>query len=271
MGNQLFQYAAGKSLAFNLGTELVIDARHFQAVTEADKMFRLGEIGIPEKVKQLRPGLFKAHGLPLRAYRWLKRERRRHYVEPRLGYFEDYQSLQDGAYLVGCFQSPKYFAGNEDRIFADTQIDEAFSKIEPRSPENAINVHVRRGDYLANPGYVLTDPLAYYREALAAARKALPHAPLVVFSDDIPWCREQDLFAGAQFMEPIAGESPWADLVRMSRCAALVIANSSYSWWAGWFAMQRGAQVYCPRQWIKGLDSADLHIYPDAWTVIGEA
>ncbi|KLE35768.1 hypothetical protein AAW00_05135 [Aurantiacibacter luteus] len=92
----------------------------------------------------------------------------------------------------------------------------------------------------------------------------------MVFSDDIPWCREQDLFAGAQFMEPVAGESPWADLVRMSRCAALVIANSSYSWWAGWFAMQRGARVYCPRQWIKGLDSADLDIYPATWTVIGD-
>lgn len=175
LGNQLFQYAAAKALALRHGTALVIDTRFFDTDEDPSKCVRIDEIGIPEPVRPWRGGILGSHGPVMRAWRALTGERRRSFVEPGLGHAAQFAGLPDGTTLIGNYQSPRYFAGYEDRVFADT------------------------------------------------------------------------------------------------RCAALVIANSSYSWWAGWFAMQRGAHVYCPRRWIKGLDSAGLAIYPPEWTVIDES
>ena len=61
--------------------------------------------------------------------------------------------------------------------------------------------------------------------------------PVLVFSDSIEWCKDQDIFAPDRFMfsEPkmymMMVRSAYIDLCLMSLCSHAIIANSSMSWW----------------------------------------
>lgn len=124
-----------------------------------------------------------------------------------------------------------------------------------------IAVHVRRGDFLeTGPAYNPMPALGYYRRAL----ELLPGHPVVVFSDEISWCRRHlPAVAGGREMHFFEGVTrpkahelgyeaapvlDWLDLQLMANCTGgHVIANSSYSWWGAW------------------LSEDPMLLYPDVW------
>ena len=70
-------------------------------------------------------------------------------------------------------------------------------------------------------------PLDYYVEAMS-----LTHAPYLVFSDDIGWCRE-NLPGQCLFVEH---NRDFESLFLMTVCDEHITANSTFSWWGAWFA-----------------------------------
>ncbi len=101
-------------------------------------------------------------------------------------------------------------------------------------------VHVRRGDYVAQPGnYVLLGP-NYYREGIARFPRMTP----IVFSDDRQWCSAN--IRGGLVAPPAA--RPEEHLILMSLCKRHVIANSTFSYWGAVIAGDEEA-VY-PRPWF---------------------
>ncbi len=98
-------------------------------------------------------------------------------------------------------------------------------------------VHVRRGDYVRNQELFPCLPLDYYVEAMS-----LTHAPYLVFSDDIGWCRE-NLPGQCLFVEH---NRDFEDLFLMTVCDEHITANSTFSWWGAWLANTRA--IY-PRYW----------------------
>jgi len=265
LGNQMFQYAAAKALALRRGTELVIDLRFFMKANEPAKAYRLNEFSISDHVidytKQNRPS---PHGPFGRAMRILSGAKSRTYTESHLGYDPRVVALPDNSILVGNFQSPLFFSD------CKRQILDIFERKLGAAGGNdgAIHVHVRRGDYLQHTGFALKNPLAYYSTALDRAYAERPGSRVRVFSDDVAWCRQQSIFEGAEFVGPQPDVSPLVDLERMARCTAIIIGNSSYSWWAGYLAAAQKKQVYCPDTWIGGLDAAKLDLYPSEWSIV---
>ena len=69
---------------------------------------------------------------------------------------------------------------------------------------------------------------------LSIIRKVLDwfpeHLPVIIFSDDTDWCKEQTLFESDRFMVSEGNETS-VDLCLMSMCHYHIIANSSMSWW----------------------------------------
>jgi len=127
-------------------------------------------------------------------------------------------------------------------------------------PGPLLVMHVRRGDnatsYLrGEEGFHPLRPSSYYREALTL----LEHESLAIFSDDIPWCRQEfaDLdafyFVGgssrAKEHEPEYFTAPiedWIDLTAMERGDAFIMSNSSYSYWAAFLSGVDGPQIIFP-------------------------
>lgn len=97
-------------------------------------------------------------------------------------------------------------------------------------------VNVRRGDYYSVPqfrGNYSFDISAYVREALVTQQGIRPIERITVVSDGIDWCRTK-----LDWMESIApvtyreGLSAVECLREVAGCRRLVLANSTFSYWA---------------------------------------
>lgn len=172
--------------------------------------------------------------------------------------------------ISGNFQSPLYFQDMYGTLC--NEIDLLSSGMV--SPTTCLNddgisayvgVHVRRGDYLALNGFDMVDRDRYYHEALSLMGRMFPEInKVLVFSDDIEWCKTQACFEGAIFCDS-DNNAPYNDLFILSQCGGVIIANSSFSWWAGWFASRRGSPVIAPKTWLFGHSTESLKLLPDGW------
>lgn len=122
-------------------------------------------------------------------------------------------------------------------------------------PIDQVAVHVRRGDYVGNPFYVDLTQTPYYVDAMAK----FPEASFLVFSDDIEWCKKQEVFKGCDFSE---GNTELEDLNLMAGCKGHIIANSSFSWW-GAYISPFTTKVVAPKEWYA--DEVERTTCPPDW------
>lgn len=152
--------------------------------------------------------------------------------------------------IQGYFQSEKYFTHIKDEIKRDFQFKnfvitncENFLKNKINLNE-AISLHIRRTDYLMNQRFACLG-LDYYWDALEILNHNLP---VIIFSDDITWCKKQQIFKNDRFIFSEQGD--FEDLYAMSRCNYHIIANSSFSWWGAWLAQSK--KTIAPLKWFEG-------------------
>jgi len=151
--------------------------------------------------------------------------------------------------LKGHFQSYKYFEQYADEIKELLKPDESTvnyinDKYGDILNKKTISIHVRRGDYLKLPDHYVNLSLDYYQNALKHI-KQFDH--VLVFSDDIEWCKQN--FKGDQYIF-IENEKDYIDLYLMSMCANNIIANSTFSWWGAWLNNNPDKVVVSPNQWF---------------------
>ena len=124
-------------------------------------------------------------------------------------------------------------------------------------------IHVRRGDYLtAPPNLHWIMDTEYYRMALMKIPRQLRW---IVLSDDVAWCREQEIFTDFATIT-IADEPDELDgLALMSLCCGgAIIANSTYSWGGAMLGAETmEAPVVYPSHWFS--DSRP-QLFPSQWT-----
>lgn len=116
-----------------------------------------------------------------------------------------------------------------------------------------VAIHVRRGDYVNNSFYVDLTKTDYYQRAMAL----FPGEPFLVFSDDIEWCKEQEMFKGCSFSE---GHDEVKDLNIMASCKGVIMANSSYSWWGAYLSK---GKIVAPLAWYA--DKVERTKIPKEW------
>jgi hypothetical protein len=89
---------------------------------------------------------------------------------------------------------------------------------------------------------------------------------IVVFSDDIAWCREN-----LRWAKPVAfveGNTDYEDLFLMANCEHHIIANSSFSWWGAFLSADRNP-IYPVRWYGPGFRDIDpTPMFLDGWVGI---
>lgn len=118
-----------------------------------------------------------------------------------------------------------------------------------QAPLPYVSIHVRRGDYVDNDFYVDLFKNGYYKDAKAL----FPSKKFLVFSDDILWCKQQDIFKDCEFSTDC---DEITDINKMIACEAHIIANSSYSWWAAFIS---GKKTIAPKDWYTLTSPNDGH------------
>lgn len=212
--------------------------------------------------------------------------------EPHFHYSEEFHNnCPNNVSLVGFFQSEKYFKDIENSIrkdftFKSEILEPCLDFMSQFQNEEVAFLHVRRGDpnlvdrrgfkwsYLNCSDQHPPQEIEYYEKAL----KNFPdNIPVLVFSDSINWCKEQELFKPDRFMFSESDEKyndgalvPHIDLCLMSLCSHAIIANSSMSWWGAWLIQNKDKQIIAPQKWFgnsyKSHQTKDL--YCDGWKVI---
>lgn len=240
LGNQLWQIASTIGIAKRNSTEFA-----FNPVWSYNKYFN---IQLP---------VMRIHGNVVDEFRDMLPYS--HYVELNLDPTQNWV-------LAGYFQSEKYFKHCENYIrelltlkpFYETYIREKFNEHLDR-----IAIHVRRTDFINN-GCTPALALDYYEEALTN----FPDNKFLVCSDDINWCKQQDVFKGERFYFVDEKQPDIYDLYLMAYCKGIIIANSSFSWWSAWLGERPGYKVIAPKGWFGGWLSKD--VIPERWTRIGK-
>ena len=254
LGNQMFQYTSLRGLAAKHGYEYCLPPRAVVATRDSNCVN--SDITMFE--------CFNIPDAPKHVTNFQK------VMESNFGLDENlWNNCPDNISLYGYFQTEKYFKHIEDDIrtaftFADVikqPTEEAFNS--NFGDTEVIAIHLRRGDYLKYPHHPV-QTLDYYSQGLSYMPEDIP---VMIFSDGIEWCKEQDLFQGERFLFA-EGNSTGVDLCLQSLCTYHIIANSSFSWWGSWLAKSK--KTVAPSIWFAGPDaSKDLSdLYCPGWIVI---
>ena len=199
------------------------------------------------------------------------------FMEDSFAYDPRLRDIQPGTTAIGMFQSWRYFddCGPElrERMSRLTKPSDWYlemcEKIKPGS--GSIGLHVRRGDYVLPEQQKIQGlaTRAYYERSLTDLRRMGFDGPVYLATDSPESVREE--FAGmGEFLpiDPPRGVNPFEVVLLLSRVDGLVIANSSFSWWAGFIGERPGRVVIAPRPWFTqaGADTRDL--LPPDWLTL---
>jgi hypothetical protein len=276
LGNQLFQYAAGRALAEKFATELHCYTDFYdQSGIKKHEQFILPRF-VPKMIK--RTGFPAELPLSQKITNRLPYFRNVNlYKTNSLAYESSFQKLSKTTYLDGWFTSFKYFDTFSSLIKRELQLPEELIENSPwenlARNENSIGIHVRRGDYVVPPHnrcyYELTPN--YYHAAInyIAKNKNNQCTSILIFSDDISWCKANLHIPQASFVEHTGTDAVLKDFELLSRCNHQIISNSTFAWWAAYLSKRPNSRVIAPRTYYRKdnrLQTADR--YPRDWIVL---
>lgn len=281
LGNQMFQYAAGFSLASRKGAALCLDLSGYHSY--ATWPYLLNRLRVPQDLVASSRRERAGSSFAARAVRRLRARgsaAKGTYREPHFHVDESFFDLEPPVTIEGYFQSPRYFAGFEQELRVRFQLAEPLG---PDAAEYAerirearcpVSVHVRRGDYLSGAAagvYAQLGP-AYYDAAIDAIRQiSAPARPtFFVFSDEPELIAPQFTGVDAQIVATDP-ERPYDDMHLMARCRHHIIANSTFGWWGAWLDSSASSTVIAPSRWFSNEKAAEFRaadVYPSSWRVI---
>jgi Glycosyl transferase family 11 len=152
------------------------------------------------------------------------------------------------------FQDPKYI--NIDRLqkFFKLAVSNGLRSINNKIPQinfkNSVGIHLRRGDFVHQPSaskkYATLD-LNYYLEAL----KYFPQgSQYVIFGDEPEFIEEFSRHVPGTLIYKYS-LSLSEEFILLSQIPNLVIANSTFSWWAASINWSREKKIISPKFWFK--------------------
>jgi hypothetical protein len=280
LGNQLFQVVAAEVVAKRLGVPLAISA-HFSQFARTGHTDWIDAFQINRKVARSKTRYSPSYVAAL-AGRNLRGVAKKFtpgalhwFFESKVtGYDPALLELRRPRLLVGYFQTFRFAD-----MLGRSRLNQIVSLVRPSEWMNqmlqelgekqVVALHVRRGDYSFEADrYGLLD-LGYYQKALQELRQAgYTWDEVWVFTDDPDVVSREiapHLGSEVSIVRPPQDSHAAESMTIMSQCAALVIANSTFSWWAGYLGREK--PVVYPETWYRGM-SNPTDLIPEAWVAV---
>lgn len=275
LGNQLFQYAIARRLAYVNNTPLKLDVSELK--NNNLRIYSLSHFNIienfasQEEIDRLkRPGN-KLSVIKRRIMPYYKRP----FIVERFFHFDPNVLAAPGdVYLEGYWQSEKYFKDIKEIIHREFTLKHDLDHINKETALNiesseSASVHIRRGDYISDSKTNQvhgTCSLEYYHKAVKELKGIVPDIHLFVFSDDPLWVKKNlNVDVPVTFLDQNGPGKDYADLALMSLCHHHIIANSSFSWWGAWLCQKRDKIVFAPAKWFNSIEKDTRDLIPDSW------
>lgn len=247
LGNQMFQWAYGKALSIIHNTSLYLDTSFY--INQTVNTPRNYELNKFHNIKYQEP---KIENKPIIQ------------INDNFNYTELLYNENNNYFLNGFWQSEKYFLNVSELIKEQLQpTTETREKLKKQITGKSVSLHIRRTDYVTSNGFHPVQTFDYYDKALEIIGD---YDQLLVFSDDINWCKKNLKYENILFVE---NQDNVEDMWLMSLCDHNIIANSSFSWWGAWLNQNEDKIVIAPNNWFgpqSNLNESD--IIPSNWIKI---
>jgi len=286
LGNQMFQYAALRGIAAHKNFDWCIPAEDYPSLTNytLQECFKLKNL-TEKNIGTLNPlitknELFSFHNLANSNINVRNR------IEKSYEFDEDlFNNIEDNTNIDGFFQTERYFKQIENEIREDFEFKDDI--LEPCKEfisqfSEVIFLHIRRGDNVGREDLCRIPTLDNYYP------KALEHfsdtTAVIVCSDDIDWCNQQEFFNDDRFYlsnnnerysyKCLDGDNvmrnstvPYVDLCLMSLCNGGIIPTSTLSWWGGYLQKNRTNPIIVQDPWFGPTLSYNntKDLIPDDW------
>ena len=282
LGNQLFQYAIGRSLSLHFKTSFYLDKSHLLDRTPTnDYVFRDYDLDL-FNLKNI-----QFYDSEIKKKFWRKNWLNNLLFDPPIYYTENrfnfdnkiFEHNKRNIYLDGYWQSFKYFEKFETTLRKELTFKNQLTSIQKTlmnkiKNSNSVCVNFRRTDFVeldsANKTHGIT-PVEFYTKCLKIIKeKTKEKLNLYIFSDDIEWCKKK-FFSDDEIHfidhEPYKGDRFSTYMELMSYCKYFIIPNSTFTWWAAWISNVNGNNIYVPYEWFndKILQSQTSDLIPKTW------
>ena len=280
LGNQMFQYAAGRYLSLLHGAELKLDLFDYEKDITEKREFVLDKFNINARIANRdEVARFKGASRDMFA-RYFPR------VYRILGLYKTTRirtetpgmilvDLPDNVYLDGFWQTVRYCEQIKQILVSELTIKTKPGKkdleiLKQIRGTNSVAIHIRRGDYVhskyTHVYYNL--PLAYYLKAIQILAKKIKDPWFYIFSDDAKWVRENIKIGHyVTYVDHNPPSMGYQDLRLFSRCQHAVIANSTYSWWGAWLNNNPNKIIIGSKKWYRDPLRGQISIYPKEWII----
>jgi len=251
LGNQIFQYAALRSLCKENETLLLLGFSELQSVFDGIE----AKI-INQKTRRIVRGIYYRiyrRGYDLtklkitsKLYESVSSKHREinykyglisNFIIVENSYFQG-ENFFKSEYIKSLSIKPELVADAQQKIDALTQ-----GKI-------PIFVHVRRGDYVSwpNQGFPAILSSSYYYRSIEIIKKNIANPMFIFISDDLFYVR--DIFGNLP-NSYISNGSMSEDFVLMTQCKGGILSASSFSWWGAYLAKQQYSDTFflAPKYW----------------------
>jgi len=255
LGNQLFMFASAYSKANKANRKLQLvtswySEQVWHGTPEVNKRFF--ELSSFPKIREINSNftkLFERGMYLLFKLSWKFGERK--LLNVCIDIDNSLQPLNSWRPLIihGYMQNQKTFEFNRSELKNLFKLDEKLEAKTSMFLDNLRNnsdrllaIHIRRGDNFKNnrPEYVLKP--SYYEKCLSVFDYQSDQ--VVIFSDDIEWCKSQFAGRGFHFIDE---SSPTISLILLSKCDDFILSVSTFSWWGAWLGDTPGKKVLIPK------------------------
>lgn len=283
LGNQMFQYAFGRTIADRRASELYLDCTALQQSRQGvtPREYSLDSFNIRATVISNTKNSSRIKFWILRKWPFIANFFKFN-IEVNHNFQVNLTKDNSSIYFRGYWQSHLYFTENKHRIFndflpkSDLSIN-ANDLIKLAESSSSVMIHVRRGDYISLKSaseYHASLNISYYKRAYENIFFHVSNPIFFIFSDDIEWCKSEFSFIKEKvhFIPPNKLAAAWEDLIVMSHCKHQIIANSSFSWWSAWLADYRFGTterfVSAPNNWFVKETIVSSHRFPEHWLTL---
>lgn len=289
LGNQMFQYAAGRALAIRNNTLLKIDLSFLKNGVLGEHVdyrnYGLNNFCIIEDIineEELNHFIRKSKFFSKLKISWFNKKTGYRLPVPKIfwqkghGYDPEFFSLPQNSYLIGYWQNVKFFAGKEEIIKQDFMFrnlpDESNTLLINRIKKcESVAIHIRRGDFKNLPVLGTIDP-EYYIKAINYLIEKLDKPALFFFSDEMEWVKENfnTINSDCSIYYVDINNSTGSDvddLRLMSNCKHNIVGNSTFGWWGAWLNSNPGKIVIAPEKLFAdpAIDNQLQGMIPDNW------
>ena len=279
LGNQMFQYAYYFSQKkrypnMNILADLsFFDASKIHNGYELDRIFGISldlcneETSVKHRMTNtILDRLLRKCGIYYAGFHYTLRDKAKGFDERFM------KAFAEDDYLYGFWQSEKYFKPYKLDIMKKFQFPNYTNSVNIEIADKmkktlSVAIHIRRGDYLNNRMFVNLSEVGYYKRAIEKIKQLVQGQKYwFVFSDDIEWCKK-NLDLDNEIVEYVSGNcgsESYRDMQLMTECKYMIVANSSFSWWAAY--LNRDANIIiAPKEYYVNNAGFNRDVCPEEW------